>query len=329
MSGQRIVVDEIDGKDEENSRICKTLEYAVEIMKQRDSILLNPCVYPGINVSSESLLEFSIEGICVGTDLLFITYYGFVNCHFRKVRLNEIKIKVDNSFIEFTDVDFQANNQFVVSALENNDITEIVFNNCTFGINYQLIFRDTSLNVTFKNCNFRVKRTLSLIKAKKCKLNINITLCNLLEVVLIENTSSDVEIRQSNCIIDKLFIGKDCNCISQIDSMMQEQRTISSSQIEQKRVSTKSVKSKVMTVDTNNCNRCFVNVGIEFIHLQGRKSVEVILPNKRDVYIGHCIEILNESTYFRVEGKDYHHKVVKIRLMTSGWIVYSTNTIAT
>ena len=336
MSVNSLIVDCIRGNDANinngidlEKRVYKTLDEALDNMKQKEKIFINPGIYTGIDFEcNDHCFEFSLEGTGISSELSFFTYVGETNCSLKNLRLNEIKLKVVKSNIDFSLIDFTGNNRMICEnypTTSDETITELEFNECIFGINYQLIINKGIFSITFKNCKFRGRRTLPIILAKKAELKVSITLCNISEIPLVFNENSSVYIYHSNCNFDRLSEGKECACYSSAEDMIsKESRVFSVFEEPQKQRIVESCKSvRVRCINTDEYSIIRLDPRTEFLRLVGLNSITVILPCEQITEVGHGIEIVLDCPFFKIDEKIYYHNV-KARLLDDGWFIYKS-----
>lgn len=321
-----IVVDCVNGNDEDlEAKKYKTIERALEELKQKDKLLITPGTYPGLNFECDKFcFEFEIEGNGISSELCFFTLKTETNLKIKNLRLNEINMSLSASFVSFIDIDFCGNNTLTFDQFDQSTNNEIEFINCVFGLNYQIILKKRNYSLSFKNCSFRGKRSIPIIYSKKGDYNINATMCNIKDTPFIFNVASTIYIYHSNCLIEKMWEGKECSCFSSTEEIVIKEKLIfSSSESETDSQSEEKIRSiKVRTIDTDKYSHIGLDKRTEFLRLKGVNSIIIELPDIKFVKLGHVLEIVNECPAFTINDKTYYNSYCKARLLEDGWFVY-------
>ena len=312
----RKIVDYLEGLDQEDSRIYKTIEFALDNITTNGIIIVKSGNYSGINLETSSKkFEFELEGAGNSTEINFYNFKGSIELKTKNVRLQEVSINTNFSVFTFTDVDFYGNNKFFIDGLNN----EIEFVNCSFGVNYQLIIKNGRQRITFKNCSFRGTRTIPIIYSKFGKHNIYAMLCNIRSVPFIFNVSSLITIYKINCLIEILYSGEYCKQKTE-DSDNEESSQLLYSFENNKNKNDNSMITR--TINTDDYFRIRIDIKTKFLRLTGTKCIIIEFPNIKYLSIGHKLEIVNEARNFIFEGLTYYNSYCKIILLEDGWFVY-------
>ncbi len=311
----RKIVDYLEGLDQEDSRIYKTVEFALDNITTNGTIIVKPGSYSGINLETiTKKFEFELEGSGNLTELNFYNFKGLIELKTKTVRLQEVSINTNFSVFSFIDVDFYGNNKFFIDGSN-----EIEFVNCSFGVNYQLIIKNGQQKITFKNCSFRGCRTIPIIYSKFGKHNIYAMLCNITSVPFIFNVSSSITIYKINCLIEFLYSGEYCK--QKTEDFETEESAQLLYSFESNRVKNNS-SMITRTVNTDDYFKIRIDIKTKFLRLIGTKDIIIEFPNIKHLSIGHKIEIVNESQSFILEGITYYNSYCKIILLEEGWFVY-------
>lgn len=298
-----------------NSFIYKNLEDALEDSISGDKIFINPGRYSGADIeSNKDIFDINIEGSGTSSELNFLILGGKLELRLKTVKLNEVTVNCNNSYICFKNVDFYGNNKFTI---ENGENSEIEFIDCVFGVNYQLYLKNGKYSLTFKNCKFRDTRTIPIIFSRNGKFLISLIMCVIKDIAFVHNKRADINIRQSNCMIE--FLSN-----SDVEDFLQQSNSICNYDSQNKN------SYNYGNVKTNVT--CFINtdiyseVGLDrrtiFVRIYGSNSVNIFLPSSKNVKIGSMIEIVNECPFFIIEEKQFSGPYCKVIFTTEGWFFY-------
>lgn len=321
------IVDCIQG-DDENGNIFKTLEYALDKLKTKGTIMILPGTYSGVDLESvENIFEYSIIGTGSDVDIHSINHEGKINSTYKSVKLRGVTIKGNKNILDFKDVELSGGYSLNCEKTGDDEETEINFIDCVFGIGYQVLLKNGNYNIIFRNCIFRGKRRTPIIISKHSHVMLKVSLCDF-DVPLIYNDKSSVYIHYSNCNFTNLWTGKECSCFtSQEELIRNETRTLVLVQDENSSSGNKVRKTsgRVKTINTNEFSKVEIPNFIEFVCFKGRYPINVDLPD--DVNIGHKIEIYKDCPYIIISNIEYYGKIIKVRMLEDGWFIYNYSEI--
>lgn len=213
---------------------------------------------------------------------------------------------------------------------------EHVFNNCTFGINFQIIPYSGIHKFTFKNCTFK-NSSIPFILAKAADIEVYLTSCNF-ENTVVENQNSVVYIYYTSCIFKKnMWTGKECATFASGDEIITTSglKSIKSSNSDYKEqrilytepiIRPKQAIFKAIKIDSDDYEDAQLKLKpeTEFVYITGNKPVRIFLPDQNEVENAHYIQILNKSSYVRIDDKDYSDRVINIRYLSCGeWVFFN------
>jgi len=320
-----ISVSSVMGKDNDNNnKIFKTLDAAINILKNGNKIIVYPGKYDGINIESdENLFSYHLEGIGSDVQIREIIYNGYIINNISNVKLQMIELKCSDSHFDFKNVNFIGNNkiecsEYLTSLCNSNNYIE--FDNCKFGINFQIMIKNGSYNLTFKNCKFS-NSSIPFIYTKNGNIDIKLTLCNF-NTSMLFNKNAFVNIHHTSCIFtDSIWTGKECIVHTKDGEININENQSSIPKINN--IEIDDFLHCAIKINTDLDNIIQLKADTEFVYACGKNSLKVALPHTSLIKNGHYIEILNEALSVIINDVEYKKKNIKIRfIIGNGWIFY-------
>lgn len=327
------IIDSINGNDENNFNnnecILKTLDKALELLKTNGKIKILPGNYPGSHLTSiNGPFSYQLEGTGLEVEIGLINHEGFVDGTFSNMKIRDLILNCSNSNIDFQKISFVGGHKmrckgFLASV--ENPVNEIEFNDCIFGINFQITVESGMYNFTFKNCKFKSK-IMPIIYVKDGDVEIKATLCNF-NVPIVSNKRGCVYIYHTSCnFVTELWNGKECSVFSKDDEVALS--TLKSYKIENELVEpikelNTNLFSKALEINTDNFTYIQLKNNTEFIRVYGSSFLVIDLPDTTNINNGHKIEIVNQAPFITINDVEYYNRIINIRFITqSGWIFY-------
>lgn len=317
---KKVVVDCISGanilNNENNSNEYKTIEDALENMNSEDKMFINPGRYSGINLeASKNFFKSEIEGQGICSELYYISLSGELEIKFKSLKLNEVSLNINKSYVMYKNVDFHGNNKFTIEA---GDKSEIEFVDCSFGVNYQLYLKSGRYSITFKNCTFRNSRTVPIIFCRTGTYLISAIMCIIKDVPFIHNKFADVSVRHSNCLIE--FLSN-----MELEEISQQTNTTQNN-LSFQRQNVYNSRNKKTNITCSVNSDIYSEIGLDkrtiFVRIYGSNSLIIKLPPIKLMKIGTIIEIVNECPSFIIEDRSFSGPYCKIILTDDGWYFY-------
>lgn len=316
-----LTVDCINGNDSDiERRLFLTAEAALDNMNPGEKMTINPGLYSGMHLESLSILyPLEIEGFGIKSEFQTLNFYGMISAEISKMRFNCINLSLIEGFVKFENVDFYGNSSFMISKIfsDNKDsVSEIIFSNCTFGINYQLILESGNYRMQFKNCTFRSTRTIPFIYSRKGTYLIDIILCVVRDVPFIFNKNARIEINQINSLISELSLQPVKDNSSQVQNFSTFENP-SGRNFERNDI------FSFRTVNSADYSTIILDIYVKFLRVIGKYNLDITLPNLSSLKIGHRIEIVNEAVSIRVNNTLYSGECYICAIyLKEGWFVF-------
>jgi len=280
------------------------LDSLIDNLEYGEKIILDEGNYLGIDLHSESF-SYSLEGNDKKPLIYYVSHNGNIKSEYSNVILNQVELNGNINSFSFNNVEFRGNQEI---SCKNSECTELLFENCLFGINYQIIVKKGVFQINIKNCIFKNSREIPIIFAKNSEVDITIQNCNF-NVPLIYGLNSSVLIKHYNCTFKQLFFKEMSN------------------------FTVENLKNKIYRCK-NCCHKCssvktissdyydFVEISkfIKFIRIVGKKSITIIPPE--NVNMGHRFQVYNESNFVIINNREYNEKLLNVILMEDDWFIY-------
>lgn len=330
----RIYVDKVKGIDEkrENEDLpYKTLEKAMEISNNSDEIYLESGTHDCIQISSITKpFELAINGEGNSTICSKIMFEGMFDFSIEKIKIETIDINSANSNFIFSKCKFTARTIMRLSGYSNGEILEktvIVFENCIFDTNFQIVLDSGSYIISLKNCEIR-SSVIPLLFCRNGDMTLKLTSINFDNPIL-KNTKAFVEIQHTACNFTcPLFTGSECLILTK-DSLMTASPYIQEhiyNHVFQNTTSKGESDSeadfyKAITLDTDKYLPTLnVHRFTELIRIRGKKPAILNLPNHNTVPNGYRLKIYLETPYVEIDGNRYSNRSFSIYwIFGDGW----------
>jgi len=314
----------------------RTIDRAMELSKTGSKIFVYPGNYSGVDIETETQnsFEYTIQGTGKNVIFNYVKHNGYINSIYHDISIKDLIYNCSNTETSFTGVNFCGGYKFMCRGIydvNENPQNEIEFNNCSFGINFQIIVESGMFKITFKNCKFS-KGTIPVIFVKNGDVEVDITFCNVSNILL-NNLKGFVYIYHTSCIFkDRIWSGKECMVVSSdVGMTLSGQRSTKScydkipEQGERKIVQKHTMDDlyKGVEVDTDEFTSITLKSVTEFVYVIGKNPLTVILPDEDTVPNSHYIQILNSGTVVIINDLQYSNRIINIRyLVGRGWIYF-------
>lgn len=346
-------VDTVYGNDDRDivesgeEHVFKTLDRAIKVSKNGDTIVLPPGVFGVFGIGSRlTFCELKIIGAGHNTVCTGASFNGFFDFILEDLKCECLKITSSTSHFTFRNVRFMSMNTIELFPYDGipdklpNDTqrtTYITFDKCRFDYNFQIILKDGDYNLSFTSCEFI--GNLPLIYAKKGSLKLNLTSMNF-EKTLLNNDKAIVEYSHVSCNFPPdvpFFTGT--NCMDKSRSTIQSSHALieSPSFFNLNRVRSDSIKALDVNDDlsteyqkerdgaisfsSNDYPEIRLRKFTRLVNNTGEATLSIILPE--DPENGHQVVIVSENADVIVEGKKYKEQCLIFGFIYDyGWIKY-------
>lgn len=337
--------DEDDTSQKDVEHIFKTLNKAITVSKNGDTITLPPGIFEYFNISSKTTnFELKIIGSGNNTVCGGAVFTGFFDFTFDSVKCDSLEIRSSVSHFNFRDVRFVSLNTMELYGYSDiptdyqegiEKTTYITFEKCRFDHNFQIIMKEGDYVLSFNNCQFIGK--IPLIYAKKGFLKVNLTNVNF-ENTLLKNDKAIVEYSYVACNFPPdipFYIGTDCmnksrEVIQKAHSSYSSPLTFDKSHINGVTPSDISNNSDIdyqkefygaISFSSNDNDEIRAHRYTRLINNTGDTTLKVILPQEADN--GHQIVIVSEKADIIVGTETYKEPCIIFGFIYDyGWIKY-------
>lgn len=323
-----------DNKQDSGIRIYKKLTEAIKISNSSDVINIKPATYEKINIrSSERLFELTINGSGFNTILPHCNFEGFLDLRFENIKMETCNIISSSSVFVFKNVKFKSLNRIT---LKNYSVflgvdprTCILFDNCTFDYNYQIILENSNYMLSFKSCE--IKGTIPLVYLKKGELSLKITNINL-EYPILHNSNGVCEIQHVGCnFICNLYEGSETLIYSKDNVFFNTPLSINENSastaviVGTENLLNKLDNKKAIVVNSNENDSLEINEHHRIILNEGLKILSCILPeNSKN---GHSVTIFTNSN-LKFNNRVFRCKKLQLIFINDyGWIAIINESI--
>lgn len=331
-----IEIDSTRGNINDNNRNTpfRRIDDALKVAEDGDNLEIFPGIYDGIDlIAKRKPFSFQIEGkSCSSVTIEKISHTGYINSKFKSVKLKDLNFELIGTTTTFDDDIFVGGHILYCSNFSSsceNPLNEINFNDCSFGVNFQITVTSGLYSFSFKNCTFSSK-SIPIIVGKGGIIDIKATMCNF-DTPIIVNEKSTVNIHYTCCTFSKdICIGNECVVFTNdLAPSLSALRTYSYRRSDYSNSSERSplniineniindLEYKAIHVDTNEAENLILENLTEFILVDGENPLTVTLPNTENLSNGHCIEFSSRVPYMTINKEMYFERNIKIRYIKS------------
>lgn len=327
--------DDIDMDKRKNLIPFRTTDRAIEVSKTGTKIFIHPGNYSGVDIETQSQnsFEYNIHGTGKNVIFNYVKHSGYINCTYKEILIKDLVYNCSNTESIFDGVNFCGGHKMICKGLSNSTespLNEIEFQNCSFGINFQIHVESGMYKFTIKNCKF-AKGIIPIIYVKSGDVELNVTYSNF-SVPLVNNLKGCVYIHHNSCIFkDRIWIGNECSIFSSDDLIiMSGQRSIKKCQDNLVLPICLNIKNEIykgIEVNTDDFHSSELKFELkketEFVYVTGKNPLTIILPDEAVIQNSHYIQILNNSTILIINDLQYSNRIINIRyLFGRGWIFF-------
>lgn len=340
-------IDEIENNEEGDNTMpqklrdstipYKTTDKAIEDAKTGVRIFVHPGNYSGVDIETKSAnaFEYNIYGAGKNTVFNSVSHSGFINSSYKDLSIRDMLYICSGTESTFENVTFVGGHKMICKCffgVNENPTNELEFQNCTFGINFQIFVVSGMYKFTFKNCTFKNK-VMPIVYVDCGDVELNITYSNF-SVPVVENHKGCVYIYHTSCIFkDRIWSGKECSLFKIGDEQTASGLRSQKSYYDEKQtVQIKDSDSyeeneifKAVEVDTDEFSIIQLKPETEFVYVSGRGPLTIVLPDEKYIKNSHYIQVLNNSTIVIVDDLQYSDRIINIRyLLGRGWIFFKS-----